>query len=172
MTRDHAATEVIESVSIPKASIGAPYLPRCCWPLIKYREAVARRSAKSALCFFLALALLGAIVFQGRRFLWCPLMLEAREACCCPATSHDDPGPTVERPACCDARAVPQASHASSSSDHSFPALVAVAVDIPAIRTEAPYVDDGYLAPSHPSSEAALLPPRGPPYALNCAYLI
>ncbi len=126
---------------------------------------------KSALSFFLAIALLGAIVFQGRRFLWCPVMLEAREACCCPATSHDESGPTVERPACCDERSIPATSSASSSGDHAFAAVAVVVTDVPALRAEAAIVAS-QGAPSHTSAVAALLPPRGPPYALNCAYLI
>jgi hypothetical protein len=146
----------------------------CSRRLIQYGPRVVRRFIRPALSLVVMIALLCAIVFQGRRFLWCPIMLEARQACCCPRTDHQEPGPAVERPRCCESKSVPASSEASVSSERMSPVALPVAFDPPAIVGEAPLriaVDELACSASRPCGRVSP-PPRGPPHALNCVYLI
>jgi hypothetical protein len=133
-----------------------------------------KRVTARALAALVAAMLLVAFTAAGRTFLYCASMGVSMDRCCCShpdAQQSSDPG--IDRGACCEVRAVACPLERSSA-----PALASVAPALGPAQFELPLPPPGAALVEAPvrlrlwSRPGAPAVPRGPPYRLNCAYLI
>lgn len=122
-------------------------------------------------------AMLATTLFAGRSFYFCVWMQEVSDSCCCADDSENDDGaPLLKGKPCCERKELPQANQF----DGRLRGDVAV-VAVPAVLTtpepSAQFVETRaslasqvvrgwWRRPARPP------PPRAPPHALNCVYLI
>ena len=116
----------------------------------RVREAFASRSAKGALgrrlvALVSAVLLLSGALGAGRSYLWCSMMEEAVEACCCdPAREGDETRTSEIRAACCEDHAIGEITKARVVVDtiavpDALPATIAVAEAISPIAIAPPF---------------------------------
>ncbi|MFO0550222.1 MAG: hypothetical protein U0271_17640 [Polyangiaceae bacterium] len=122
-------------------------------------------------------AMLATTLFAGRSFYFCIWMQEVSDTCCCAEEpANDDGAPRVKGEPCCEQKQLPQASQydgrlRGDAAVVAVPALLAELESPPQlfeVRSvgSTQRVRGWWRRPARPP------PPRAPPHALNCVYLI